>query len=637
MNDATILIVDDDEVLGQILTRVLSQQGYRVERATEAAQALRLARDHPPQLGLLDLCLPDQDGTELARKLRGQVPDLPLILMTAYPLSLRDQPERTEGFARVLTKPLNLQELRCAVDAALGRETAAAPRRGEPAPQPTPPEPVTTPDTAGPPEAATTGPERETASPVPPPGPPPRGRRWLAWAGAGLAAVLLALGVAAGSRYLGQSGEPLAEAAERPAGAELVEGRRDTLRVPADVLRGLGVRTAVARQALDPQSLELPGSLNLDPSRLVRVHARFGGDVVELGQVEEGGGEFATAPRPVRFGDKVKKDQLLCVVWSKDLGEKKSELVDALSQLRTDRQTLEKLEELYQTGSTSEASVRLARRSVEADLNAVARAERTLRVWRLSEAEIRAVKEEAEQIRRRQGQRDAGTERDWARVEVRAPFAGTVVERNVAVGDIVDTTADLFKVADMSRLAVFASAYEEDLGLLRRERDRFAPEPVPWQVFLTSDPARRPLKSPGIEKVGLIVDPNQHTALVFGRVDNKDGQLRVGQFVTATLELPPPPGVVSVPAAALDEDGQASYVVVRPDPDKPRFQLRRVRVLRRFNGTAYIASEVTSAQRTEGIQPLRPGEWVVTSGAVQLRAALEEARAKARVKKGPGQ
>src|SRR5262249_6965143 len=120
MSDATILIVDDDEVLGQILTRVLSQQGYRVERATEAAQALRLVRDHPPQLGLLDLCLPDQDGTELARKLRGQVPNLPLILMTAYPLSLRDQPERTEGFDRVLTKPLNLQELRHAVDAALG-------------------------------------------------------------------------------------------------------------------------------------------------------------------------------------------------------------------------------------------------------------------------------------------------------------------------------------------------------------------------------------------------------------------------------------------------------------------------------------------------------------------------------------
>src|SRR5262249_46626410 len=160
---------------GQILTRVLSQQGYRVERATEAAQALRLVRDHPPQLGLLDLCLPDQDGTELARKLRGQVPNLPLILMTAYPLSLRDQPERADGFARVLTKPLNLQELRHAVDAALGRETAVAARRAEPAPQPTPLAPVTTPETAAPREAATTGLERETAPVVPPTGPPPRG------------------------------------------------------------------------------------------------------------------------------------------------------------------------------------------------------------------------------------------------------------------------------------------------------------------------------------------------------------------------------------------------------------------------------------------------------------------------------
>ena len=62
---------------------------------------------------------------------------------------------------------------------------------------------------------------------------------------------------------------------------------------------------------------------------------------------------------------------------------------------------LEKLEEGYQRQAIPEASVRQARRDVEADLNALARAERTLRVWRLSDAEINVVKAEAERIRHR--------------------------------------------------------------------------------------------------------------------------------------------------------------------------------------------------------------------------------------------
>ncbi len=111
----TILVVDDDEVLGGVLRRVLVRQGYQVCLATGAAQALELAREHRPQLALLDLCLPDGDGLQLAAGLRADFPELGLILMTAYPLRLRDRPELAQEFAQVLTKPLDLAELRQAV------------------------------------------------------------------------------------------------------------------------------------------------------------------------------------------------------------------------------------------------------------------------------------------------------------------------------------------------------------------------------------------------------------------------------------------------------------------------------------------------------------------------------------------
>jgi CheY-like chemotaxis protein len=108
----TILVVDDDEVLGGVVRRVLVRQGYQVGLAAGAAQALELAREHRPQLALLDLCLPDGDGLQLAAELRADFPELVLILMTAYPLRLRGRPELAREFAHVLTKPLDLAELR---------------------------------------------------------------------------------------------------------------------------------------------------------------------------------------------------------------------------------------------------------------------------------------------------------------------------------------------------------------------------------------------------------------------------------------------------------------------------------------------------------------------------------------------
>ena len=82
--------------------------------------------------------------------------------------------------------------------------------------------------------------------------------------------------------------------------------------------------------------------------------------------------------RPVSFGDFVKKGQLLTVIWSKELGEKKSELIESLAQLHTDETKLKRLEELLVKGAVPEATVLEARRSVESDLIAVARSERTL-------------------------------------------------------------------------------------------------------------------------------------------------------------------------------------------------------------------------------------------------------------------
>ena len=121
-----ILLVDDDDTLGKVLSRVLERQGLTVYRATTVDQALQVAEERWPQLALLDLCLPDGDGVQLARKLRTKSPGLALILMTAFPLRLHEDPTVAAGFQQVLTKPLNLQELRHVVQSALGEALTAA-------------------------------------------------------------------------------------------------------------------------------------------------------------------------------------------------------------------------------------------------------------------------------------------------------------------------------------------------------------------------------------------------------------------------------------------------------------------------------------------------------------------------------
>ncbi len=263
----------------------------------------------------------------------------------------------------------------------------------------------------------------------------------------------------------GQGG-PGVEGNQAEQKVKLVPSAPATIFLPENVVKMLGVSVVEARSGAEPRLLEMQGSLALDTNKLVRVHARFAGEVIEIAAVADDEAPHAKGQqgrRPLSFGDRVKKDQLMAVVWSKDLGEKKSELIDGLSQLRVDQQTLDRLSKAYAEGAIPERTMHDMERNVEAEQIAVARAERTLEAWRLPEAEIEAVRDEARLVHERHGKRDSLKEKNWARVEVRAPFDGVVVEKNLAVGDIIDTTNDLFKVASLSPMTVWANAREEDL------------------------------------------------------------------------------------------------------------------------------------------------------------------------------
>jgi cobalt-zinc-cadmium efflux system membrane fusion protein len=652
---ATILLVDDDEILSQVLRRVLTREGHTVIEAANVAQALQLAREHPLSLGLLDLCLPDGDGVELARRLEAESKQFPLILITAYPLRLRDHPELAERFSRVLTKPLNLDELRQAIETTLRNPTpdadlkaklanlANAPELAErdltlhtpPMPEPLPPAPLS---------VATVEAPRE---PFAPPAPPPaaaaaKPRKGLLVAGIAVAAVVLlfvvlpALGVP-GLPSLFHEEKPKPTVVEQPLRPKLVE-----LTLPAETVEQMGVKTAVIGRHAERYPLHMAGTLTFDPNRLDRIQARFGGEVVKIGTIlarKPDGISDERESRELRLGDRVKAGTLLAEVWSKDLGEKKAELVDTLVSLDRDQTYLNTLKQLERENVVPPITVFQQQTVVSGELNTLAKVRRTLQIWKIPPQEIREIEEEARRIIKLRGKEETEKEKeereqrvkDWARVEVKAHINGVIVERNILAGNIIDPTLDLFKVAGLSKMAVYAHAYEEDL--LRLEK---MPRPIPWQIRLT-DPGAPLLTSRGAEQIGFVFDQNQHTDLVMGLVDNpvKDADsiqprylLRAGQYVTATVQIDAPSDVVSVPIGALIEDGSENAVFLQPDPGQTTYLLRRVAIVKRFEKMAYVKSRLTPAEAKRGLQPITPGERVVTRAAGLLKSALDDAQSK---------
>jgi cobalt-zinc-cadmium efflux system membrane fusion protein len=377
---------------------------------------------------------------------------------------------------------------------------------------------------------------------------------------------------------------------------------RDEIRVPAHVAAKMKLRTATVASAKDPISLPgFQGVLALNNDHLSRVHSRFAGEVVELGRSTDG------SDPTLRVGDRVQQGDLLAVIWSTDLGQKKSELVDALAKLRAEEQLRDRLKKLFNEGAGAGRTYRDAEKDVLARRVEIASLERTLRTWRVTEEDIKDVHQEVEHL----GNEETPSVKpgDWARIEVRAPTGGVILEKNVIVGDIVDTATDLFKVGDLSQLVVWAHVYEEDLALLET-----LPHPIPWMLHLPSRPS---VEFAGtLDKVGSVIDPAQHTALLTGKVENPAGQLKVGQFVTASITLPPPKGEVEVPATAVIEDGRESVVFVQEDPSGANFARRPVDIVRRLRDIVYVKG---------GESPgVRPGDRVVTSGALLLQNAIAQ-------------
>ncbi len=125
MNDharGSVLVVDDEPTISEVLARYLERAGYRTQVAGDGAQALASAASQRPDLVVLDLMLPGIDGLEVMRRLRDQDPErIAVILLTAK----ADESDRVIGLRLgaddYVVKPFSPVELVARVDAVLRR------------------------------------------------------------------------------------------------------------------------------------------------------------------------------------------------------------------------------------------------------------------------------------------------------------------------------------------------------------------------------------------------------------------------------------------------------------------------------------------------------------------------------------
>src|ERR671929_749063 len=118
---ANLLIVDDEPGMRQLLSLVFGRAGHRVRAAENGAKALELLKQEPADLIVSDVKMPDMNGIELLRRVREFLPDVSVVMMTAFATVETAREAFKLGADDFIQKPFDVDELKLIVEKALER------------------------------------------------------------------------------------------------------------------------------------------------------------------------------------------------------------------------------------------------------------------------------------------------------------------------------------------------------------------------------------------------------------------------------------------------------------------------------------------------------------------------------------
>lgn len=260
-------------------------------------------------------------------------------------------------------------------------------------------------------------------------------------------------------------------------------------------------------------ALTLPATIEGDPQGMQVVSAAIGGRVVSLTR---------------NLGQSVGRGQTLAIIESREAASLNAEVEAARARLGLAESNLRREQRLFDQ-----------KVSPEQDLIAARTAATEARIaLRLAQQQVSAA---------------GGGGGALNRIAITAPLSGQVVARSVTLGQTVAADAELFRVADLGRVAVTLALSPADAGKVRPGS----------QIEIVSGDRRSVAR---IDFVSPILDETTRLASVIAVIDNRSGQWRVGEPVTASIQLAGN-GVTSllVPQSAVQTVEGRSTVFVRTD------------------------------------------------------------------------
>ena len=124
----TVLVVEDNDLNMMLFTELLEMEGHRVLQAADGARGLAMAREHRPDLILMDIHLPEISGLDVTRRLKADagLRHIPVIVLTGFTTDSDRQQALQAGCSGFLGKPVSLPVFQKTVKQFIGRSAAAA-------------------------------------------------------------------------------------------------------------------------------------------------------------------------------------------------------------------------------------------------------------------------------------------------------------------------------------------------------------------------------------------------------------------------------------------------------------------------------------------------------------------------------
>jgi cobalt-zinc-cadmium efflux system membrane fusion protein len=353
-------------------------------------------------------------------------------------------------------------------------------------------------------------------------------------------------------------------------------------------IEALSLKVVAVRAQTDPIKLELTGRTAYNENSLTKIRPRF--DTLVEGVLAE-------------KGRRVKKGDPLVHLYSTELATAKNEFQTNYVQWQHDLRFLKVREKLVKTGAISEQAFVDTKNDESKSRLGYYTSWENLRVLGVPDSDIEPLIANLGEMPTAEHLLNIA---DKAKMTLRSPVDGIVIQRDVAPGNLYDNSNVLMVIAPLDQLWVTVNVYERDqskVALGQRMNIQF--------------PFLEQTASGVVEYVASEVSKDSRAVQVRASIPNPDGSLKADMLVRAVLDVPPEKGQTVIPRLSMVVINGDDYVFVRKRPEKGQgkeknFERRKVAVAQENSDYVIIQNG------------LEAGEEVVTTGSLILAQLYED-------------